>query len=270
MRAALLADIHGNSIALDAVLADIQRRGGVDAYWVLGDLAAIGFDPAGVVERLRALPNAIYIRGNAERNIIGSERPGPFPDEVRANPGLLDLFAEVVSSFSWTQGYLEGRGHLDWIRSLPLEQRLTLPSGEKVLLVHAAPGTDDGNGLNPGLSDEVFVAELADCDADLICVGHFHMPMDRRLNGHRVINPGSVSNNFAPDLRASYAILEADAQGYDVQFFRVEYDQAAAIEAVKKSSSPGVPYVLKFCEGRIRAPWLNAWDGVTHSPVISE
>jgi putative phosphoesterase len=270
MRVALLADIHGNSIALDAVLADIQRRGGVDAYWILGDLAAIGFDPAGSVERLRALPNAIFIRGNAERYVSWAERPGPFPDDVRTDIGLLELFAEVVSSFSWTQGYLEGRGQLEWIRSLPLEQRLTLPGGEKVLLVHAAPGTDDGNGLNPGLSDEAFAAELQGCDADLICVGHFHMPMDRRLNGQRVINPGSVSNNFAPDLRASYAILEADAQGYDVQFYRVNYDIAATIEAVKKSSSPGVPYVLKFCEGKIRAPWLNEWDGIMHAPVIAE
>ncbi len=52
MRIALLSDIHGNSIALEAVLEDIQAQGDVDAYWVLGDLAAIGYDPVGVLERL--------------------------------------------------------------------------------------------------------------------------------------------------------------------------------------------------------------------------
>ena len=47
MRIALIADIHGNSIALDAVLADIKQRGDVDGYWLLGDLCAIGFRPGG-------------------------------------------------------------------------------------------------------------------------------------------------------------------------------------------------------------------------------
>ena len=55
MRIALLADIHGNAIALEAVLADIGREGGADAFWVLGDLVAIGPDPVGVLERLSTL-----------------------------------------------------------------------------------------------------------------------------------------------------------------------------------------------------------------------
>ena len=45
MRLAILSDIHGNPLALDAVLADIQSQGEVDAYWVLGDFAALGYDP---------------------------------------------------------------------------------------------------------------------------------------------------------------------------------------------------------------------------------
>ena len=54
MRIALLADIHGNDVALQSVLADIERRGGADAYWVLGDLAAIGHAPIKTLERLSA------------------------------------------------------------------------------------------------------------------------------------------------------------------------------------------------------------------------
>ena len=69
-RIALLADIHGNSLALDAVLAHIQAQGGVDDYWVLGDLCAIGYDPVGVLERLSALPNAIFIRLEARCCVI--------------------------------------------------------------------------------------------------------------------------------------------------------------------------------------------------------
>src|SRR5438445_13079387 len=77
MRVAVFADIHGNSIALNAVLADITARGGADAYWVLGDLIAIGADPVGTLERLAALPNATFVQGNTERYLLTGERPYP-------------------------------------------------------------------------------------------------------------------------------------------------------------------------------------------------
>ncbi len=57
MRLAILSDIHGNPLALDAVLADIQSQGEVDAYWVLGDFAALGYEASpgpGAMSALRA------------------------------------------------------------------------------------------------------------------------------------------------------------------------------------------------------------------------
>jgi putative phosphoesterase len=264
LRIALLADIHGNPIALDVVLADIESRGGVDGYWILGDLCAIGFDPAGVIEQLAALPNIICVRGNADRYVTTEDRPPPTPDEARADPALLPLFAEVAGSFAWTRGYLEGRGWLDWLAALPLEQRVTLPDGTRVLLVHASPGTDENPGLHPALTDEEFSTLIAGGNADLICVGHFHLPMDRRLNGVRAINPGSVSNNFPMDQRAAYAILTTDQTAYNIQYYRVDYDRQAAIEATKRSGNPGAGYVLRFFEGKVRAGWMDKWDGVSH------
>jgi len=56
MRVAIFTDVHGNSMALDAVLADVERLGGVDAYWFLGDAADLGFDPVRAVQRIRGLP----------------------------------------------------------------------------------------------------------------------------------------------------------------------------------------------------------------------
>lgn len=270
MRIALLADIHGNLIALDAVLQDIQRRGGVDGYWVLGDLCAIGTEPAGVLERLAALPNALFIRGNAERYITTDDLPPPSFDTVLSNPELIPLLAEVAGSFGWTRGYVAGRGWLEWLAALPLEQRLTLPDGTRVLLVHASPGSDSDPGLPPSLSDDQFKSLTTGCDADLICVGHFHFPMERRLNGIHAVNPGPVSNNFPPDLRAAYAILNADESGYEITFHRVEYDLEAAVEAAKQSSNPGRGYILRFLEGNIRPHWMDRWDGVSHAAPSSE
>lgn len=265
MRIALIADIHGNPIALDAVLADVHRRGGVDGYWILGDLCAIGFDPAGVLDRLSALPNALFVRGNADRYVTSGELPDPSFEQVVANPSLIPLLAEVVGSFSWTKGFLAGRDWLGWLSDLPTEQRLTLPDGTRVLLVHSTPSSDEAHGLNPSLSDDALRDELAGCEAELICVGHFHLPMDRRLDGCRVINPGPVSNNFAPDLRAAYALLEADDQGYTVQHYRATYDLDEAKEAARRCGNPGAGYLLRFLNGEVRASWMQRWDGASHS-----
>jgi 3',5'-cyclic AMP phosphodiesterase CpdA len=62
MRLAILSDIHGNPLALDAVLADIQSQGDVDAYWVLGDFAALGYDPVTPLEKVTALSHASFTR----------------------------------------------------------------------------------------------------------------------------------------------------------------------------------------------------------------
>ena len=268
MRIALLADIHGNSLALDAVLAHIKSQGGVDGYWVLGDLCAIGFDPAGVLERLTVLPNARFVRGNADRYVATGDRPAPTVDDTRKNPALAATLAEVAGNFGWTQGYLEACGWLDWLRSLPLEQRLALPDGTSVLLVHSAPGTDDGFGLNPSLSDDELRTSLIASNEQIICVGHFHMALDRKLDGKRIINPGSVSNNFPPDLRASYAILTANAEGYQVTYYRVDYDRQAVIDALRCSSNPGAGFAVLFMEGKIRASWLAKWDGSSYLPTL--
>jgi len=268
MRIALLADIHANTLALDAVLADIEERRGVDGYWILGDIAANGFDPSGVIDRLRALPNAVFIRGNGDRQLATHQNPPPTIEDAAANPALLPQVMEIAGNFAWTRGHLAARGHFGWLQTLPLEQRLTLPDGTRVLLVHAEPGEDDGQGLNPGLSDDQVRASLARCNADFICVGHFHVPIDRTLNGWRIVNPGSVGFPFRPDLRPGYAILTATETEHDFAFYRVEYDRQAAIDAIRRCGNPAEDFLIWFLNGDFRASWLDHWDGVTYSPTV--
>lgn len=259
MRVAIFGDIHGNTLALDAVLKDIEVRGGVDAYWVLGDLTAIGYDPVGVIERVNTLPNLSVIRGNCDRYITTGTRPKPTPDQVRADIQHLDIYTEVITSFAWTQGYVTGRGWYDWLAALPLECRLTLPDGTRVLLVHASPGHDDDPGLHIALSDAEMAAYLENCEADLVFVGHTHWPFERRINGVHVFNAGSVSNPFPPDLRASYLLLDADSDGYRIRFCRADYDHQAVIEIVKQIHPAGA-YLIDFQEGRNVAGWLRRWQ----------
>jgi len=87
-----------------------------------------------------------------------------------------------------------------------------------------------------------------------VCVGHTHWPLDRSVNGIQVINTGSVSNPWPPDLRASYAVLEASRSDHTVRHLRVEYDGEAVIAAVKRSRHPAGEYIISHFRGQ-RRPW---------------
>jgi predicted phosphodiesterase len=251
MRVALLSDIHGNTIAFDAVLSDIERSGGVDEYWALGDLVALGPDPVGVVERLDALRPVSVLRGNTDRYVVTGERPPPSLADAIADPDLVRVITEVAGSFAWTAGYITAAGLGPWLEALPTQFRRTLPDGTRVLAVHAGPNADDGPGIDPRASDAEQAALLVGCDADLVFGGHTHRPVDRRVGPIRAVNVGSVSNPVAPDLRASYVILDADTDGYHVEHRRVEYDRAAVISAVEQLKHPGRGFVIKHQRGEM-------------------
>lgn len=255
MRLALLADIHGNSIALDAVLADIQSQGGVDEHWVLGDLAAIGHDPIGTLERVKRLPNGRFVRGNTDRYLVTGELPKPSFTEVEQDATLLPKLVEVARSFAWTQGVLSGNGWLNWLAQLALEQRAVLPDGTRLLGVHASANTDDGRGAYPGISPTELSSLMQGCDADLVCVGHTHGSLDMTVDGIRVVNPGSISNSFPPDLRASYVLLDADANGYRIVHRRVDYDHAAVIAAVRRVGHPAAEFIVRYMQGKNTPNW---------------
>jgi predicted phosphodiesterase len=198
VRLALLSDLHGNPIALDAVLADIEADGGgVDGYLVLGDLVAIGYDPAGVLQRLVGLPGARFVQGNTDRYVVSGQRPYPTFAHVAADTTLIPRLVEVAHSFAWTQGVLTSAGWLDWLAALPLEQRLDLPDGTRVLATHVAPGQDDGAGIHPALSDAELSALVGGASADMVCAGHTHWPLDRTVDGIRSYQCGQREQSRA-------------------------------------------------------------------------
>lgn len=194
MRIAIFSDVHGNAIALDAVLADIAAVGGVDATWVIGDVTDMGSDPVGCISRLQALPDLRIVRGNGDRAVVRSDAnalAARLPD-VSADDVRLELM--YIEEAAWARGAITIAGQLAWLASLPLEVRTTLPDGTRVLLVHASPGTDEGTGFRAGQSDDEMRAILGSPEADLVLVGHTHIPLGRTVDGVRIINTGSVSN----------------------------------------------------------------------------
>jgi predicted phosphodiesterase len=246
MRIALFSDIHGNPIALDAVLADIRDLGDADEYWALGDLAGIGYDPAGVLERLASLPGLRTLRGNTDRYVLTGDRPPPTREQVARRPELADQYDEVTRSFAWTAGFLAASGWLPWPATLGDDIRQELPDGTRVLGVHAAPGTDDGPGLQAAMSDADLRAAVTGCQAGVVFAGHTHRPMDRTVDGIRLVNLGSVSNPLTPDKRASYVFLAADRDGYQLEHRRVPYDPAAVLAAIDRSGHPCAAFLRRF------------------------
>jgi len=251
MRVALLSDIHGNSIALDAVLEDASNLG-VDAYWILGDLVALGHDPVGVLERLNDLSNARFIRGNTDRYVVTGDRPPPYAHAIGGDLEALTTFGEIAGTFAWTQGAITSAGWFNWLKDLLLEMQIELPDGTQFLGVHASPGRDDGSGIAPDISDVELRKILDGCSANLICVGHTHRAVDRRLDDWHVVNLGSVSNPRFPDLRACYVILNCDSHGYSIEHRRVDYDRERVISLVNQLCHPGAKFIIKHMRGEMR------------------
>jgi diadenosine tetraphosphatase ApaH/serine/threonine PP2A family protein phosphatase len=158
---------------------------------------------------------------------------------------------EASRSFGWTLGSINAAGGYDWLSALPLEQRMPLPSGDRVLIVHAAPGLDDGPGLYPELTDqELLEAGVAHTQADLIFVGHTHVPMDRIVGGTRVINLGSISNPPTPERRAMWTLLTADTTGYTLEPRFCSYDTEEVCSELDSERHPSTEWLKSMLRTR--------------------
>jgi predicted phosphodiesterase len=216
MRAAVLADIHGNLPALDAVLAEVDAEG-ADVVVLLGDIA-LGPMPAQTLDRLAGLGDrAVWVHGNCEREMVtafdGGEVPGPFGADAAASAGLI------------------GRAHRDLIGGLPLTVTLDIDGLGPVLFCHASPRRDDEMVLVDS-PPERWAEVLDGVDAGLVVCGHTHMPFDRLAAGRRVVNPGSVGMPYGHP-GAGWALL-----GPDVTLRRTRYDTEAAARQIGAGQHP--------------------------------
>jgi predicted phosphodiesterase len=243
-----MSDLHGNSIAVRRVLEDGQRRG-VERWWVLGDVVALGPDPVGVLDLLLELPDVSVISGNTERYVLTGDRPYPSFDDVKANNELMPQMIEVATSFAWTRGSVTQAGWLSWLAALPSELRCTLPDQTRVLAVHASPRSDDGDGIDSRISDSDLEQLLQGCDADLVFAGHTHDAVDRRVGRVRAVNLGSVSNPHRADGCATYVILEVRADSHSLEHQVVGYDRQAVLDQLDAVRHPAGGYLRRFFVG---------------------
>ncbi len=239
----VIADIHANPDALDAVLNHGANLG-VDRWLVLGDVVAMGPEPGRVLEQLAEVDVVAFVAGNTERYVLTGDRPDPTFDEVAADPGQLQRLVDVAGTFAWTKGFLHAHGSLDLLRSFLPHVRLLLPDGTLVLAVHASLRADDGPGIVPDLGPDEAERLFPSVGAALVFGGHTHKVTDIELNGVRFINPGSVSNHDHPDVGATYSTLRLAADHHVVEHHEVSYDKQLAVDAILRSGIPGSEFLL--------------------------
>ena len=236
MRYALLSDIHANLPALDAVLADIDRRGDVDAILHLGDLVGYSSFPNEVVARLRER-GVMGIAGNYDSTVAtdykhcGCRSEGPREEE------LAHLSYEYTrrAVTAETKRYL---GALPFSLDLrPLGGHL---SGPRLVLVHGTPTLNTVYWT--GDRSDAFCLTMAKhvglAAGDVIACGHTHKPWHRVVEGIHFVNTGSVGRPKDGDPRAGYVRLELGAGDVRVDVVRVAYDVAATIAGLRAAELP--------------------------------
>jgi predicted phosphodiesterase len=261
VRIALISDIHGNSLALEAVLVHSQTLG-VDRFWFLGDYVAIGPSPDAVLRRITSLPHAVFVRGNTDRYVVTGDGPPPSLETVRANPDLIPRYAAIAAAFTWTRGFLVATGWFDWLADLPIQHHYVAPNGVRILAAHASPGEDDGEGIHPGTSNDEIVSLVSGCEADLVFVGHSHEALVRQVGETLVVNVGCVSNPRGADARASYVVMDVGETEVSFTHHRVAYDYEAFARSVESSRHPSVDFIMSHQRGEQPARQPHA-DHVT-------
>ena len=233
MRFAVLADVHGNYLALEAVLADIKAQGLTEIV-NLGDMVSGPMDAHRTVEIMMAM-NATCVRGNHDRYVTDWTLDEMYPSDRLAH-----------SQLTLTQ--------MDWLRALPFSAIYR----DEVYCVHATP-EDDNTYWMEAVTPEgvVHMADIESIEAkaagiaqSLILSAHTHIARSVRLrDGRRIVNPGSVGGPGYRDVvpyphllevgtpDACYAIIAKRDDCWDVTFRQVPYDHAAMAELARKNES---------------------------------
>jgi predicted phosphodiesterase len=225
---ALVSDVHGNCVALDAVLADLERLG-VRSGICLGDVAQGGPQPAEALDRIRELGWPVIL-GNADDFLLRVPEESPEP-----------MTESQLAVRDWARSRLTD-DHLALIGGFSATVELELDGGALLLAFHGSPGSFEDVLLpetQPGPAYEV--------DADVLAGGHTHLQWTRRLRSALFVNPGSVGlaydrhqppDDFRTTPIAEYALLHAGANGVAVEFRRVPFDLDRLLAAAAANGRP--------------------------------
>jgi putative phosphoesterase len=230
MRVLLCSDIHGNAAALSAVLEE-----GADQVLCAGDLVHFGPQAEACIDLIRRRAVAV-VQGNHDHG-------AGFGEDCRAY-GPWRALDDMSRDFTDTGLPVEACRYL---RTLPLTNTITL-GGVRFALVHAAPSDPLYRYLPPETTEDEWRAELSGIEADVLVLGHTHLPLLHRHGDVLIVNPGSVGLPRDGDPRAEYAVWEDG----EVTFHRRAYDRTPVREALGRLPlpPPEIDKLVRLFEGR--------------------
>lgn len=214
LRVALIADVHSNLQALEAVARRIKDIG-VDKVFCAGDIVGYGARPNECVSLVKNLAD-LSVYGNHELAVLTG-------DTIWMNP-------HAAKAALWTRGALD-RDSKDFLSQLEVEKRVQVDD----LGLAMFHGSVD-SAIEYVFEEQVDESLIERARCEILVLGHTHVPYVRRLRQGLVVNPGSVGQPRDRDPRASFAVLETEPMGCRIE--RVAYDTSAAWKDILEAGLP--------------------------------
>ena len=233
-RIAVLGDIHGNVVALEAVRKAIKAAK-PDALMITGDLVLNGPEPAAAVDAVRELEaaGALVVQGNTDVAVADFDYAAAFPWLTDGVPESFRAAAE------WAHEAL-GPDRVDWLRRLPSERRFRTDDA-LALVCHGSPGSQT-SGFDQMLDPNVTLERVSRTDARVIACGHTHVPEVRDLGWKIIVNAGSAGYVFDGDPTASWALIDIADGEVQAEIQRTEYDVMTVSNEISARGLPGDVY----------------------------
>jgi len=255
-RIAVLSDIHGNVVALEAVRKAIKREK-PDVTLIAGDLVMNGPEPGAAIDAIREMERegAIVVQGNTDIAVADADYSAAFPWMLESG-----VSEAIRAAAEWAHDALDD-DQLAWLRRLPAERRVRI-GDDLVLVTHASPGSQT-QGFDRDLDPSTVLERISRTDARVICCGHTHIPNVQEFGWKVIINDGSAGWIFDGDPTASFALVTLDgaapapsADGPDedddeanearttvaAEIIRADYDVLAVSNAISARGLPGDVY----------------------------
>lgn len=227
MKLALLGDIHGNALALQAVLASVSACG-VEKLLITGDMVGYYFAPLKVLELLQPW-DRVVVRGNHEDMLSAARTDPAFLAQVDARYG--NGLRTAIKQLDEQQ--------LDEMCSLPHRLELAI-DGCRILLCHGAPW-DNNQYVYPDAQSEL-LALCAVQTFDLVVLGHSHYPMQKKIGRTLVVNPGSVGQPRDRQPGAHWAVF--DTVSRSLEFRQEQYNSSSLVRECQQRH-PELPYLAE-------------------------